>query len=316
MNYITEVNTKSVSVIIAAYNAQATIDKAIISALSDDCVSEVIVVDDASTDNTLEVVRKADDNSGRLKVFSQETNMGPSAARNKAIKESSSTWISILDSDDFFLADRIKKLLSFTDGYDLIADDMYKISQKDVENTSNEYETLLRPPLLTEKSISLTEFVTSNITKENHNRGELGFIKPLIRRSFLLKNDIYYQEHMRLGEDYEIYVRLLGLGAKMILVPAQGYVSVHREDSLSGMHSIEDLFHLRQCNIKLIKELDLSKSEKKALKKHYISIDCRYQWRLLIEAVKQRRILAAIATFIRPYPVPFYVLKKLIGHFL
>ena len=58
-----------VCVIIAARNAARTIPAAIASALREPEAAEVVVVDDASTDDTAEVARAADDGSGRLKVM-------------------------------------------------------------------------------------------------------------------------------------------------------------------------------------------------------------------------------------------------------
>lgn len=306
---MTQIPENTVSIIIAAYNAAETIERAINSALPDPSITEIIVVDDASTDNTVEIVKTLCAQQNRLKIFTQDHNQGPSAARNKALEECTSTWISILDADDFLLENRTSKLLNFTENYDLITDDMFQVTE---ENIKKPKETLLRPPLINETNISLAEFVESNITKGKRTRSELGFIKPLIRRSKLQEHKITYQEHMRLGEDYELYVRLLAHGAKMKIVPAQGYVSVRRENSLSGLHSIDDLRNLRDCNIRIIKDIALlSPKEKKIIKRHYISIDCRYQWRCLIEAVKQRHIKGCIKTFLRPYPVPFYLSGKL-----
>ena len=92
-----------VAIIIAAYNAEDTIARAIHSALAEAEVAEVIVIDDASTDNTVKRAQEAKDGSGRLHVLLQPNQAGPSAARNRAIRESTSPWISILDADDFLL---------------------------------------------------------------------------------------------------------------------------------------------------------------------------------------------------------------------
>lgn len=298
----------SVTVIIAAYNAEKTIEKAINSALIQDCISEVIVVDDASTDGTVGVVKSLQKNNNDLILLEEEKNSGPSLARNKAINISKGEWITILDSDDFLLADRIKKMLVHTDLYDIIADDLFQVSEFNIDG---DRDTLVHPPLSQAKDISLEEFILSNVTREGRTRGELGFIKPLIRKSFLDDHGVRYQEHMRLGEDYEIYTRLLALGARMVLLPAQGYISVKRENSLSGQHSIEDLKCLRDCNTTIKNQLDLSRAEIKALRCHYIAMDCRYQWRVLIEAAKQRNIIRSIKTFLRPWPVPLYLIKNL-----
>ncbi len=304
--------TQSVCVIIAAYNAEKTIVRAIKSALAEAEVSEVLVVDDASTDNTDANAKSADDGSSRLKILVQPINSGPSAARNRAIRESNSAWITILDSDDFFIAERIKNLLAFTDKADFIADDMMQVPE---DNINAKGKSLLEGSFTEAKQISFSEFVLSNVTKSGKNRAELGFIKPLMSRKFLSDHNIYYQENMRLGEDFELYARALAIGAKLIITPTQGYISVVRANSLSGKHTETDLLNLRNCDKKLIEECALSKEDKAALQQHYLSIECRLQWRLLIIAVKNRSLHEAIKTFMHPYPVPIYLCRQLIEQF-
>jgi len=298
-----------VCVIIAAYNAQATIARAIQSALNQPEAAEVIVVDDASTDDTVHIARAVFDSRGRLKVLVQPRNCGPSAARNRAIRESTSPWIAILDADDFFLPGRIKGLLTFSDNADLIADDMWQVAENAVEGPR---KSLLGTPLMEPRTIRFAEFVLSNVTRRGRNRGELGFIKPLMRRQLLADHNIIYQEHMRLGEDFELYARALALGARLILIPAQGYISVVRPNSLSGQHSETDLMHLRDCDNILESSVPLSKTDKKVLRQHYKSVDCRLQWRLLIIAFKNKDISGAMSTFLRPWPVPLYLFEQLL----
>jgi succinoglycan biosynthesis protein ExoU len=300
----------SVCVIIAAYNAEKTIASAIKSALAEKEVTEVVVVDDSSSDDTVANSHAADDNSGRLKILTQSVNSGPSAARNRAISESNSLWISILDSDDFFIAGRIKKLLAFVDKADFIADDMLQVPEYDVNSQGI---NLLGDNIKEPKLINFREFVLSNVTKEGKQRAELGFIKPLMNRKFLADNAITYQENMRLGEDFELYARALALGARLIITPTQGYVSVVRQNSLSGNHTETDLLNLRNCDKIIINDCNLNRIDKNALRQHYLSIECRLQWRLLIIAIKNRNLRQSINSFLHPYPVPLYLAKKLIS---
>ena len=299
----------SVCVIIAAYNAAGTLARAVESALAEPEVAEVVVVDDASTDNTLAAARSADDGTGRLKIIIQPINSGPSAARNRAIAESISPWIAVLDADDFFVPGRFKTLLEFSESADFIADDMWQVDEGAVDGPK---KNLLGSALTKPETIDFKTFVLSNVTRAKRERAELGFIKPLMRRHFMKSHALHYQEHMRLGEDYELYARALGLGARLLLIPQQGYVSVVRPNSLSGQHSETDLLNLRNCGDALRTNVALSRSEKRALRRHYLSVDCRLQWRLLITAVKQRNIHAALATFLRPYPVPLYLCNQLL----
>lgn len=309
---MTQADTQEIAVIIACYNAQDTIQRAIQSALRQNSVHEVIIVDDCSTDNSVKNAKSADDGTGRLKIITQDKNQGPSAARNKAIDNCTSDWIAILDSDDFLLPERMEKLLEHADQYDIIADDLY---QTDEENLTPPFPTLLQPALQIARTISLAEFVQSNVSKGKRTRGELGFIKPLIRKSLFDQHNIRYQEHMRLGEDYEIYTRLLAHEAKMNLIPATGYVSIRRWNSLSGIHGTQDLKHLRDCNTKILSDFDLSNEERQALQNHFKSMDCRYSWRAFIDAVKTKDINAMIVHFFRPYPVPFFITGQITLHF-
>lgn len=302
------ITTPRACIIIAAYNAEKTIARAVTSALAQSGVAEVVVVDDASTDNTLAAAQSANDGTNRLKCLRQPKNAGPSAARNRAIAESTSPWLAVLDADDFMEENRIANLLAYADQADFIADNMWQLPEN---NLNAPRKSLLDPAPTTPIPISFDQFVLSNVSRAKAYRGELGFIKPLMSRAFLEKHGLRYQEHMRLGEDFELYARALGLGARLLLLPAQGYISVVRPNSLSGQHTETDLLNLRNCDEALLSTLSLPESGKNALLAHYRSLDCRLQWRLLILAVKQKNLKAAAATFLRPWPVPLYLMQKL-----
>ncbi len=302
------IESSGVSVIIPSYNAAKTIARAVLSALAEPEVVEVIVVDDASDDDSVALARACDDGHGRLKVLEQAQNQGPSAARNRAIAESRAPWIALLDSDDFFLPGRMAGLLAYSECVDFVADDMWQVSEGALDG---ERRILLGDRAVLPKEIHFQDFVLSNIARSSRERGELGFIKPLMRREFLRVYGISYREDMRLGEDYELYARSLAAGARMVLVPAQGYVSVVRPDSLSGQHEAEDLRGLRDCDLGIERDFALESGDLKAMRLHYLDTDCRLQWRLLIEAVKRRNLKAAFCTFLRPWPVPLFLLGKL-----
>lgn len=92
----------NVCIIIAAKNAADTIARAIASALAEPEATEVVVIDDGSTDDTAAAARGADDGTGRLNIVRFDENRGPAAARNHAISISRSPLLGILDADDFF----------------------------------------------------------------------------------------------------------------------------------------------------------------------------------------------------------------------
>ena len=227
-------HSRCVSVIIAAHNARTTIGNAIISALDQNEVSEVIVVDDASTDETADAATEAGGGESRLKILRSEINIGPAAARNLAIRHGTAPYIAVLDADDRFVPGRLGRLLKFPD-WDMAADDIafFSGAATSPPQGTNRTETL-----------DLVRFVQGNLTGQRGDRGELGFLKPVIRREFLETQMLSYDEGIRLGEDYDLYVRCLQKGARFVLSHRVGYLAEIRANSLSSRHTTEDLANL------------------------------------------------------------------------
>ena len=119
-----EIRDFSAAVIIAAKDAEATIARAVRSALADPLAAQVIVVDDGSRDGTSAAARSADDRSGRLEVIRLGENVGPAAARNLAIANSDAPFVAILDSDDYWRPGRLSRMAQQASDSDLIADDL------------------------------------------------------------------------------------------------------------------------------------------------------------------------------------------------
>lgn len=97
-----------VSVIIPVYNAAPFIEKAIISVLQQNEVKEIIVVNDGSTDNSLEILQQLQQTDNRIKIYHHENkyNKGRSASRNLGILNATGNFIAFLDADDYFLPNR------------------------------------------------------------------------------------------------------------------------------------------------------------------------------------------------------------------
>lgn len=108
--------TFRLSVIIPAYNSSETIAATIQSVLNQIYLpdaTEIIVVDDGSTDDTVEIVQnlKFQGNDVEIKLISQ-MNQGVSAARNTGIKVANGDWIMFLDSDDIWLPQKVQIQMS------------------------------------------------------------------------------------------------------------------------------------------------------------------------------------------------------------
>ena len=103
-----------VSVITPAFNAEKTIGKTIESVLKQSYKNlELIIVDDISSDNTVEIVKRYQRKDSRVKLFILEKKGGASGARNLAIKEAKGKYIAFLDCDDLWKKDKLKKQINF-----------------------------------------------------------------------------------------------------------------------------------------------------------------------------------------------------------
>ena len=113
-------NKPTVSVIIPTYNRAHLLRRAIRSVLGQTYTDfELIVVDDASTDNTADVLKNIKD--PRTRYIRHKTNKGGSAARNTGIKAAQGKFIAFQDSDDEWLLEKLEKQISI---FNIVSDEV------------------------------------------------------------------------------------------------------------------------------------------------------------------------------------------------
>ncbi|AIY01271.1 glycosyl transferase family protein [Arthrobacter sp. PAMC 25486] len=116
-------NAPRVSIIMPCFNAAATVERAINSVLAQTFTDfELIIVNDASTDNTVEIITAlmAGTGDARLKLIDLQENLGPSGVRNEALRGALGTFVAFLDSDDEFLPEFLHHHVSaLPDGFDI-----------------------------------------------------------------------------------------------------------------------------------------------------------------------------------------------------
>ena len=92
--------------------------------------------------------------------------------------------------------------------WDFIADNIAFVDEEKAEDAHLRLESFPAAP----RTLNLDEFIEGNISRRGVRRGEIGFLKPLMRRDFLDAHQLRYQESLRLGEDYDLYARALTKG--------------------------------------------------------------------------------------------------------
>ncbi|MEH2247357.1 glycosyltransferase family 2 protein [Nostoc sp.] len=233
-----------VSIIIPAYNTEAYIAKAIESALEQTLTDiEVIIVDDASSDQTVEVAKSFTDQ--RVKVIINQQNLGVSAARNRALRAAQGEWVAVLDSDDWYAPERLEKLVLLADtiNADMIADDVYLIK----DGATSPWSTLIQESgghLDKIIQIDIVYFVETDVYGQVGLH--LGLSKPIFKREFLVKHGIEYDEDIRMGQDFWLDMKCLIKGSRFFLEPKPYYFYRSRAGSL--VHQSK-LSRLNQCCI-------------------------------------------------------------------
>jgi len=189
----------SVSVIVPIYNAESHLKRCIDVLLKQDFNKsfEIIMVDDASTDNSQNIIKKQ--NSPLIKLYSLPSNNGPSAARNIGLKIAKGDYVFFLDADDTISTSTLKTLYSHAkeNGFDLVFGDI-----KRIENSQNQRENIFLYP--TDKNFSNSD-ITEEIKKRMYNPlstlGLIGLTGRLIKRSIISKNNLSFEEGLRYLED-------------------------------------------------------------------------------------------------------------------
>jgi succinoglycan biosynthesis protein ExoU len=300
-----------VAVIVAAWRAQGTIARAVKSALAQAEAVEVIVVDDASGDDgaTLAAAKSADDGSGRLVVIALSANGGPSKARNAALDASRAEWVTVLDADDFMEPGRLAGLMKLAaSDLDFVADDLLQVKEGEEDGPRRPLWFRGTPRTNT---LSFETFIRANIPHPSRPRRELGFLKPLMRRAFLDRRHLRYDETMRLGEDYDLYVRALADGAGFLLAPAAGYVSVMRAGSLSATTSRHDLETFLGSDDRILARVPMTGTEMKALKAHRAVTMRKLAWIDFIDALKAKKAGRAMAILMHDPKTAWHITRGL-----
>jgi succinoglycan biosynthesis protein ExoU len=268
-----------VCVVIAAYRAEGTIGRAVSSALSQPEVMEVIVVDDASSDATAAQALAADDGTGRLRVTRMAQNGGPASARNHALEMSRAHYVAVLDADDFFLPGRFAAIFAMG-RFDLAADNIVFLSEAGVAD--------LRPADLRGfptfvQMIDAADFAAGNLPRRGVQRGELGFLKPLMSRAFLDKHGLRYDPELWLGEDYDLYMRMLLAGGRFGITRQVGYAAVVRAGSLSGQHRTKDLEALMQASARHYVDKSATPAARRWIGRHRDATRAKYLLRAFLD---------------------------------
>ena len=111
----------TISVIVAVYNAESSLEKCLESLLSQTYSAvEIILINDCSADRSMDICKKYSNEYDSILLINNEYNMGVSETRNKGINVSTGDYICFVDSDDWVEKDYLEKLILYYKEYNTV----------------------------------------------------------------------------------------------------------------------------------------------------------------------------------------------------
>ena len=182
-----------VTVILTVYN-RPTVIKTIDSILRQTYTNfELLIIDNASTDNTVEKIKKINDK--RIKLVVNEENRGQTYSLNRGLKLATGKYIARIDSDDIALPARLEKQVSFLENnpdYGLCGCWVRYINDDDQLNITMKTPT-------TDKGLRLLQNVTCGIYHP----------ASMFRTDIITKNHITYDTDIKMAEDYALWGKIM-----------------------------------------------------------------------------------------------------------
>ena len=222
---------KLISIIIPVYNAEKEIERCIKSILNQTYKNiEVIIINDGSTDSSLEIIKKCIKEDSRVKLFDTE-NKGVSAARNLGIKEASGEYFCFVDADDYVDEALIEKLITYTE---------------------NDYDIVKYKAVSVDKNGKKIEDFDGNTFEEKNGADAFNSLYAndvmlqvpwlyLYKKQFIVENDFSYPEG-RVHEDFARTILMILKAKKMCSTNICGYYYVQTDKSITRGNDDERSF--------------------------------------------------------------------------
>lgn len=243
-----------VTVLMAVFNGARTVSEAIDSVLLQTFSDwEMVIVDDCSTDNTLEIVHQYAAGDDRIKIVLNSENMGLPKSLNRGLKEANGRFVSRLDADDRFLPELLSQQVEvFKDRKEL---SVLAAAYRYIDESGKKEEE--RHPLCGSDALCLRLLFSCPIAH----------VGTMIRHSILDKVGGYSEDSAyRYTEDWELWTRIILIGEIDVL--DEVLFEVRRGNTLTVTHNEKARLCAKNvmfCSVKSFmgqEELDLNALER------------------------------------------------------
>jgi glycosyltransferase involved in cell wall biosynthesis len=204
-----------VSVIIPVYNAAPFVEEAVISALQQEETGEVILIEDGSTDNSLEICKKLSGKYDKVCLYRHEgdANLGAGESRNVGIRNARFDFIAFLDADDYYLENRFKTTVKVFENNTNI-DGVY-------EAVVAKFESKKAEKLFKQKNIALIATINKKIEPKNlfdilffGGFGQFHTDGITVKKNLFEKSGLF-DDSMRISQDSQMWYKISAVGSLM-----------------------------------------------------------------------------------------------------
>lgn len=244
MRKLIKKNKKKVTVVTAAYNAEKFIERTIESVINQSLGSEnieYIIVDDCSTDNTIEIIKNYLKENQNISLISLKENTGsPGTPRNVGIELATSDYITFLDADDWLHTNGLETLYTILKE----TDDDYVVGKTIKVEKSG--ETVIGEFASVKERRSITPFEVP------HFFYHMGPTARMMKRDILMNEDIRFPE-MRFGED-KLFFSDLFFNVKSVSTTTKPIYYANRlEENNASLTRTTDVLDKRRNDLEIIK---------------------------------------------------------------
>lgn len=307
-----------ISVIIPAFNVATCIGRAIDSVLNQSLQEfELIIIDDGSTDATVDYIQHRAAHDHRIRVLQNPVNAGPAIARNRGLAAAQGEWIAVVDADDACDAKRLETLHAIAESTnaDLIADNL-QLYDAVAQTVTDIAITDLKPDQVV--TIDVRTFLENCITARS--KFDFGQLKAMMRRQFLLGHQLRYPEELRHGEDFIMYASILLAGGRFVLAGSPYYIFTERvgraSSRPSGLSRTRINFEaMRNYTLRLLSHPAVQgNAEFEAPLRRRATAIRWHQQRIAVEDLAKRRNIAGLSlTCLRDWRAVMILLRKLLS---
>lgn len=215
-----------VSIIVPVYNSEKYIEKCISSIVNQTLKNiEIIIVNDGSTDNSINIISKLSNEDNRIKVINQK-NSGVSAARNNGINNSNGEYIGFVDADDYIELEMYESMYSKAEEFDA---DIVICNVKDILESKEKVSLNFEDGL-----ISIENIKPKNFLKDKYFKLGSAVWHKIFKKSLIVENNIKFINYNEVSSEDTIFNLQAMLKSKNIYcIDKPFYNYIIRENSLT-----------------------------------------------------------------------------------